>query len=154
MRRLEARRYNPPVTEYRFLHPIEVRYGDLDPQGHVNNAKFLTYFEQARIHYLIRLGLFSRHQALEEIGVIIADIHIQYLAPVFWGASILAGVRTVKVGRKSLTVEQCIRDETKGHLYATGTVVLVAYDYGKHQTMLVPEPWRNAISEFEGPQQD
>ena len=44
------------MTDYKFFHPIEVRYGDLDPQGHVNNAKYLTYFEQARVHYLISLG--------------------------------------------------------------------------------------------------
>ena len=34
------------MTHFNFYHPVEVRYGDLDPQGHVNNAKFLTYFEQ------------------------------------------------------------------------------------------------------------
>ena len=47
------------MTPYRFHHPIEVRYGDLDPQGHLNNAKYLTYFEQARVNYLIDLGLFA-----------------------------------------------------------------------------------------------
>ena len=37
------------MADFRFYHPIEVRYGDLDPQGHVNNARYLTYLEQARI---------------------------------------------------------------------------------------------------------
>ena len=41
------------MTDFQILPPIEVRYGDLDPQGHVNNAKHLTYFEQARIAYMI-----------------------------------------------------------------------------------------------------
>ena len=35
-------------------------------------------------------------------------------------------------------------------MYATGTVVLVAYDYLKHQTMRVPDAWRQRIEEFEG----
>ncbi len=43
------RKYNRRMTDFRFFHPVEVRYGDLDPQGHLNNAKYLTFFEQARV---------------------------------------------------------------------------------------------------------
>ncbi len=128
---------------------MEVRYGDLDPQGHLNNAKYLTYFEQSRVSYLTELGLFSLDQSFAEIGVIIADIHIQFHAPVFWGTAITVGVRTAKIGHKSLTVEQCVVDAASDKLYAAGTVVLVAYDYSKRETMAVPDRWRAIISEFE-----
>jgi len=57
------------MSQFNFYHPVEVRYGDLDPQGHVNNAKHLTYFEQARIAYLIELGLFTKDQSFMEIGI-------------------------------------------------------------------------------------
>jgi acyl-CoA thioester hydrolase len=69
------------MTDYHFFHPVEVRYGDLDPQGHLNNAKHLTYFEQARVHYLVELGLFGRDQSFMEIGIILADIHITFQRP-------------------------------------------------------------------------
>ena len=137
------------MSEYRFFYPMEVRYGDLDPQGHLNNAKYLTYFEQARVSYLTELGLFSKGQSFSELGVIIADIHIQFEAPVFWGDPLKVGVRTVRIGRKSLTIEQRLVDAGGDKLYAVGTVVLVAYDYSRHETMLVPENWRRSISEFE-----
>ena len=52
------------MSQFRFYHPIEVRYGDLDPQGHVNNAKHLTYFEQARISYMVELGCLQRTNPL------------------------------------------------------------------------------------------
>ena len=128
---------------------MEVRYGDLDPQGHVNNAKYLTYFEQARVSYLTKLGLFSKDQSFAELGVIIADIHIQFKAPVVWGAALKAGVRTAKIGGKSLTIEQCVADAESDKLYAVGTVVLVAYDYAIHETTAVPEAWRNSITQYE-----
>jgi len=130
---------------------MEVRYGDLDPQGHLNNAKYLTYFEQARVSYLTELGLFSKGQSFSELGVIIADIHIQFQAPVFWGDPLKAGVRTVRIGRKSLTIEQCLVDAVSGKLYAVGTVVLVAYDYARHETTAVPEAWRRKITDYESP---
>jgi acyl-CoA thioester hydrolase len=138
------------MSEYRFFQPIEVRYGDLDPQGHLNNAKFLTYFEQARVKYWVELGFFSSDQSFTDIGVIVADIHIRYKEPVKWGVPVMVGARTVKLGTKSLTLEQCVADEACTRIYAAGTVVLVAYDYLKHQTMRVPDQWRQRMEEFEG----
>jgi acyl-CoA thioester hydrolase len=140
------------VPGFRFLHPIEVRYGDLDPQGHLNNAKYLTYFEQARVEYWIELGLFTKGQSFTEIGVIIADIHIQYLAPIFWGTRVKVGVRTVRIGGKSLTLEQSIMAEAGEPLYAQGTVVLVAYDYRTQTTIPVPDAWRERIAQYDAPE--
>ena len=133
----------------RYFHTVEVRYGDLDPQGHVNNAKYLTYFEQARVGYLTQLGLFSKDQSFSEIGVIIADIHIQFHQPLYWGTAVKVGVRTSRIGGKSLDVEQSIQAADSERLFADGTVVLVAYDYSQHATIAVPARWRQIIDEFE-----
>ena len=138
------------MTDYRFFHPLEVRYGDLDPQGHVNNAKYLTYFEQARVQYMIHLGLFSTDQSFMEVGVIIADIHITYRAPAHYGDPIQTGVRTVKLGGKSLTMGQCVMNAETGEVMAEGTVVMVSFDYRERRTIPVPDEWRRRIGEFEG----
>ncbi len=138
------------MSDYRFYHPIEVRYGDLDPQGHLNNAKYLTYFEQARLKYFVHLGLFQPTQSFMDIGIIMADVHLTYHAPVLWNTAVKVGVRISRIGNKSLTVEQCMIDANTDHPYASGTVILVAYDYHRHQTIPVPEEWREAIARFEG----
>ena len=137
------------MPDFRFFHPIEVRYGDLDPQGVVNNAKYLTYFEQARVHYVVQLGLFSADQSFLEIGVIVADIHVRYHAPLVWGVPVKAGVRTAKIGGKSMTVEQAVVHAETGQVYASGTVILVAYDYRQHKSISVPEEWREKMGLFE-----
>jgi acyl-CoA thioester hydrolase len=138
------------MPDYKFFHPTEVRYGDLDPQGHVNNAKHLTYFEQARVHYLIQLGLFSRDQSFMEIGVVIADIHVAYHAPIHYDNNIKVGVKTVKIGNKSMTVKQCVMNADTGKIMSSGKVVMVAYDYKELKPISVPEDWKKKISEFEG----
>ncbi|HEY2981812.1 MAG TPA: thioesterase family protein [Anaerolineales bacterium] len=138
------------MTDFRFFHPIEVRYGDLDPQGVVNNAKYLTYFEQARVHYVVHLGLFSADQSFLEIGVIVADIHVAYRAPLVWGVPVKAGVRTARIGGKSMTVDQAVVHAESGQVYASGTVILVAYDYRHHKSIPVPKEWREKIGVFEG----
>ncbi len=135
---------------YRFYHPIEVRYGDLDPQGHVNNSKYLTYFEQARIAYLLELGLFTKDQPLTELGIILADVHITYLEPIYFGQKIKVGLHVAKLGNKSMISEQNIVDVDSGREIAKGEVVMVTYDYREEKTIPVPQEWRKKIMEFEG----
>ncbi|MBI3172339.1 MAG: acyl-CoA thioesterase [Chloroflexi bacterium] len=137
-------------NDFRFYHPTEVRYGDLDPQGHLNNAKHLTYFEQARVQYVVNLGMFGKDQSFMEIGFIVADIHITYHAPVHWGDPIKVGVRTSKIGNKSMVMEQAIVNSETGEVYSSGTVIAVTYDYAAKQTMSVPQEWREKITNFEG----
>ena len=137
------------MSDYKFFHPTEVRYGDLDSQGHVNNAKYLTYFEQARIYYLIKLGLFNKDQSFMEVGVIIADIHITYHSTTHYGDDIKVGVKITRIGTKSITVEQCVMDAKTGKLMASGTVVMVTFDYEGLKTIPVPEEWKQKISAFE-----
>ena len=78
------------MSDFRFYHPIEVRYGDLDPQGHVNNARYLTYFEQARVKYIRNLGLWNEDSFLD-IGFILAEAKLTFLAPVHFTTPLRVG---------------------------------------------------------------
>ncbi len=142
--------YNRVMPQFRFYHPIEVRYGDLDPQGHVNNAKHLTYFEQARIAYMVELGLFTKDQSFMEIGVILADVHITYLAPIHFGEKVKVGVHISKLGNKSMTWMQNIVDVKTGKELAKGEVVMVTYDYRAEESIPIPQEWKEKIMQFEG----
>jgi acyl-CoA thioester hydrolase len=137
------------MSDFHFYHPIEVRYGDLDPQGHVNNAKYLTYFEQARLAYWIRLGLFTKDQSFMELGVILADVHITYLAPIYYGQNIKVGAHVSKLGNKSMAWDQNIVEVETGKELARGEVIVVAYDYHAEKTVSIPREWREKITAFE-----
>jgi acyl-CoA thioester hydrolase len=137
------------MSQFRFHHPIEVRYGDLDPQGHLNNASYLTFFEQARLQYLKHLGMFNKGQSFMDIGVILADIHIAFKKPVEWGTPVKVGVRTMKIGNKSTTVEQTIVHAETGEVFAIGEVVMVTYDYRTGKSIPIPPEWREKVSKFE-----
>jgi acyl-CoA thioester hydrolase len=138
------------MSHFHFYHPIEVRYGDLDPQGHVNNANYLTYMEQARIQYLVHLGLFEKGQSFLDVGVILADAHLTFKSSIQFGQSVRVGVRVARLGNKSLAMEYHIEDAMNGTELATGATALVAYDYRAHQTVPIPEDWREKIKSFEG----
>ena len=142
-------RYNFYMADFHFYHPIEVRYGDLDPQGHVNNAKYLTYFEQARISYVIHLGLWDGLSFLD-VGIILAEAQVTFRAPVLFAQKIQVGVGVTRLGNKSLTMEYCLEDAHTRQELAVGSTVLVAYDYRTGLTIPLPADWRETISQFEG----
>jgi acyl-CoA thioester hydrolase len=136
------------MNQFNYYHPIEVRYGDLDPQGHVNNAKFLTYIEQARITYVQHLGLWDGG-SFKNIGIILADVRVTYKAPILWGQKIRVGVRVDRLGNKSFDFQYIIEDTTNGSLHATATTIQVAYNYELSETIPIPDHWRETITEFE-----
>ncbi len=137
--------YNRRMPAFHYYYPLEIRYADLDPQGHVNNARFLTYFEQARVNYLICLGLFTKDQSFLEIGIILAEAQVTYKAPVYFGTPARVGVRVSRIGNKSLAMEYTLVDENDRE-YASGSTTLVTYDYKLHQTIPVPQEWREKIA--------
>lgn len=145
-----GKRYNSQMPEFHFYHPIEVRYGDLDPQGHLNNAKYLTFFEQARIRYFVELGLFRPGDSFLDIGVIMAEASVTFHAPVEYGTPVKVGVHTSRLGNKSMRVEQQIVHTENDEILASGYIILVAYDYHKGKTTPIPAEMRETISKFEG----
>src|SRR5690554_2075281 len=136
------------MATFRFYHPIEVRYEDLDPQGHVNNARYLTYMEQARVAYFRHIGLW-KGEGLLDVLVLLAEAQITYRAPILFCNAIRVGVRVARLGNKSLTMEYCI-DGDGGITYATGSTVIVTGHPATGQTIPVPDHWRQAFIEFEG----
>lgn len=137
------------MTDFRFYHPIQVRYADLDPQWHVNNARFNTYIEVGRFQYMLRLGLFDGID-FNSLGLIVADVHIAYLAPIEINHQVRVGVRTGRIGNKSLTLEYEVQDAASGTVFASAETVMVGYDYQTHLSIPISSEWRRIIGEFEG----
>jgi acyl-CoA thioester hydrolase len=137
------------MAEFHFFHAVEVRYGDLDAQRHVNNAKYLTYMEQARLEYMHQLGLWEG-ESFDTLGMIVAEIQISYKAPIHFGQPVRVGVRVGRLGNKSMLMEYRLENALDGSLFAEATSVQVAYDYQAGGSMAVPEIWRKKIAAYEG----
>jgi acyl-CoA thioester hydrolase len=137
------------MSTFHFYHPIEVRYGDLDPQWHVNNARIVSYIEHARLAYIIHLGLFDGESFLD-LKLIVADVHVSYLASINPKANVQVGVRVSKLGNKSITFEYEVADQNTHEIFARSETVMVAYDYHSQKSIPVSPEWRQAISQFEG----
>lgn len=137
------------MSAYHFSIPIEPRYADLDPQWHVNNVRFLAYLEQARLTYLVQLGLWDGSD-FNQLGLIVADIHIAYLNPMTLWQKGQVEMRTERIGNKSLTFTYRLINVEDGSVFATAESVMVAFDYVTQKSIRVPDDWREKISAYEG----
>jgi acyl-CoA thioester hydrolase len=95
------------------------------------------------------MGFFSKDQSFMELGVILADVHITYFEPVYFGQKVNVGVHVARLGNKSMTWEQNVVDADTGKELAKGEVIIVAYDYKEEKTIPIPKEWREKITEFE-----
>jgi acyl-CoA thioesterase FadM len=91
------------MTSFNFYYPIQVRYGDLDPQWHLNNAHTVILIEQARTSYLVKLGLWDGVD-FDRLGLIVADVHVSYKAPVTLLQQVQVGVRVARIGTWKISI--------------------------------------------------
>jgi acyl-CoA thioester hydrolase len=125
---------------FEFVYRERVRFRDLDAMGHVNNAVFLTYLEQARFHFLEHLGL---ARVEEEPPLILARVEIDFRAPATFGEQVEIGVRAGRVGAKSFELEFELRVDER--LVAEARSVQVGYDYAAMETRELRPSWREAL---------
>jgi acyl-CoA thioester hydrolase len=137
------------MTDDRFYQPVEIRYGDIDAQRHVNNARYFTFMEGARTMYVKHLGLWDGKD-FDAVGIILVETTCTFKAPINFGQRIQVGVRTVRLGNKSIEMVHSFQDVDSGQEMATGRSVVVAYDYLKNRSVEIPKNWRETIAAFEG----
>jgi acyl-CoA thioester hydrolase len=121
------------MDQYPFVHRERVRFRDCDAMGHVNNAVFSTYLEEARIGVLGGLTPF-----------ILARVEIDFRSQLRAGDEIEVGTRCSRIGTKSFELEHQIRAD--GRVVADARSVLVGYDYEDEQTVALPEEIRRRLS--------
>jgi acyl-CoA thioester hydrolase len=126
------------VEGFPFVHRETVRFRDLDGMGHVNNAVFSTYLEQAR------LAWFGEDEEMPLRDVILARTEIDFRDQVGVGEVVEIGVRPVRVGTKSFELEYEL--QSAGRVVAEAKSVLVGYDYARGESIPVPDRWKRRLS--------
>lgn len=93
----------------RFAVQATVRYEDLDPNRHVNHAKYLTYLEECRL--ALRRHLNATLELPETLGWAVGALSIQYRRALLYPATVNIQTAPIAVGRTSFTLGYGIYDE-------------------------------------------
>ena len=137
------------VRDYPVVTEINVRFRDLDAMGHVNNAVYLTYFEESRVEYFRALSRGSGI-APEDMEFVVAEIKCVYHSPAMLQERLLVGIRASQVGNKSFRFEYRIEEKETGRLVASGYSVQGSYDYSARRSVPLPKELLEGIRQLQG----
>jgi acyl-CoA thioester hydrolase len=120
-----ARAPQPSLEDYPYRLSDNVRFADLDPNQHVNNAVYASYFETSRV----MLVKDPRHGLMPAgLSWVLVRLDIHYRAELHWPGTIELGLGVSKLGRTSATFSQVVFSEGKCVASATATTVMVGLE--------------------------
>lgn len=136
-------RARPPApADFPHRTTVTIRYADLDRQGHVNNAVFMSFLEAGRVH-LIRDHL----DRVMEPGhtFVLARMALDYLGEMHWPGDATIGTGIARIGSTSIAMRQAVFDGERCTASAEAVVVMIDRD------TRLPVPLSPAVREALGP---
>ena len=118
------------LIDFYFQYDIQTRFRDLDAFKHINNAVFLTYFEDARKSFFDRWSI-----NLEEKSLIVASIKIDYLRQLQHPSKLTVGQKVSRLGTKSfdiLSILFCNEIQI-----CTAITTIVCYNFSENKSVLL-----------------
>ena len=142
-----AERTLPRLEDFPLRVGEVIRYADLDPQGHVNNAVFATFFETGRVT-LFRDP--ANALLVPGCNFVLARSEIDFLRELRWPGNVEIGTKVATVGRSSYTVAQAIFSGDA--CAATGRATIVLINEATRRSHPLPGHAVARLNELMGPQ--
>lgn len=124
----------------KFESKLNVRWGDMDNLGHVNNATYFSYFEQARIEWLDEIDV----SLTGDTGPVVITAQATYLKPVVYPADIIIRMLMHSPKRSSFMVDYTLLQGTD--VMVTGETKIVWIDYKKASSIEIPDGLRTLLA--------
>ena len=130
----------PDYQKQLFPHwtQLPIRFRDLDPLNHVNNAIFSTYFEEARINFIQDVNKLA-DQLQNGFSFVLAKIEVSFVHPVEYPAELLIGSGIKSKGNSSITSYQAIYTRREKKLAAVAEAHGVWFDLDQQRPTRLPE---------------
>mgnify|MGYP001259546872 FL=1 len=132
---------------FKHITPIQLRFNDFDALGHVNNSVYLSFFDLGKTSYFMQV--LPDVQLNREVGIVIADIHVSFLLPVYPGENVAVETAVVEVGNKSFKLYQQLIDLDTNEVKCICKTVMVCFDAKTKSTRQISPEWRKVIADFE-----
>jgi acyl-CoA thioester hydrolase len=130
----------------RHIYQCQVRWGDMDALGHVNNVRFLEYMQEARVD-MFWTSPRSAGEHVMEYDLVVARNEIDYLVPLIWSHEPL----TVEVWvseLKNASFEVAYELKRGETVHASAKSVLVAFDLESQRPRRLDEKARTLLEKY------
>lgn len=136
--------------EYRFFHPLRVRYVETDAQGHVFFGHYLSYFDVGLIEYMRAIGFSYADMVASGVDMFYVEANCQYRGRAHFDELLHVHTRIGHIGNSSFTFQFAIFKQPGNEFITSGEIVAVTVDAKSEQPVRVPGGLRDAVARFEG----
>lgn len=120
--------------------PLSVRWRDLDAFNHVNNSKYLSYLEEARLRWMLTIPGMGLD---DDVAPVVAASNLNYRRPIGWPGDVVIELFVERLGNTSVTIGHRIVDASEGGVtYCDGHVVMVWIDRTSGRAAPLPDAVR------------
>ena len=127
-------------SDFSFFYPFRVRYSEIDAQGVVFNAHYLTYFDTAITEFTKHIGFnYAGEAARTGCDFHLVKSIVEYKIPIFFDRDIQVYVRPGRIGNTSIIWDLAIFEEGKDDLLSTGEVIWVYTNLDTHRPLPLPD---------------
>lgn len=120
---------------------LRVRFSDTDMLGHVNNASYLSYLEEARIQFFEDLGI-------TEVPLIVASIKADFRTQAFFRQNLTIETAIRRVGNSSFDFVNRIKDSEKEQTIFEALTTIVHFNYKTQKSETIPDDLRQKLSSY------
>jgi acyl-CoA thioester hydrolase len=137
------------MEKMKFKHttPIQLRFNDFDALGHVNNSVYFSFYDLGKTSYFNQV--MPEVSDSREVGVVIANIQVSFLLPVYPGENVAVETAVTEIGNKSFKLLQQLVDVETNEVKCICQTVMVCFDAKTKNSRTISEEWRTAMADFE-----
>ena len=137
------------MDELKFKHtiPIQLRFNDFDALGHVNNSVYFSFYDIGKTEYFREV--IPEMTSDKNVGVVIANIQVNFLLPVYPQENVAVQTAVTKIGHKSFKLLQQLIDLDTNEVKCICHTVMVGFDASAKTTRSISDEWKKAITDFE-----
>jgi acyl-CoA thioester hydrolase len=136
-------------NNFKFFTPIQVRYSETDPQGHVFFGHYFNYYDIALVEYLSAVGYSYNDFLNDGVDFFYVQAECRFMGEARYSETLHVHVRAGNVGNTSFTIEFSVFEQESARPIAAGSIVGVTVKKGTSEKVSVPERFRKAVDDFE-----
>ncbi|MCF8106780.1 MAG: acyl-CoA thioesterase [Desulfohalobiaceae bacterium] len=134
----------------KYTHRLAVRFADTDANGHVFFANYLTYFDQALIHYLKEIGYGFQRFTEQGLTFYYVEALTRFKAGAGFDQLLDISAAISRFGRTSFTAEFEIHEAAGNSFINSGHIVSVIVDQTTGNPVPIPEDFKTAVRAYDG----
>lgn len=139
---------NAPEATITFYHrqPVQLRFLDIDPLGHLNNAIYFQLMDLAKVKYFTAMGgIFDG----KEESLVIVNVNCSFYSPAYLDEHLEVLTAVESIGEKSLRLEQRLVNVESGDVKCVCHTIMAGFDPVNVRSVPINDEWHRKISLFE-----